>query len=95
MRPAVGPTRVCLELRTTHAAQGASRTGNTAKMAQFIAEGAQSIADTEVRIRSVDDAKPEDVFWCEGLAVGSPTNLGLISWRKKRFLRHRLMPVGT
>ncbi len=62
-----------------------SKSGNTAKMAQLVAEGAQTIADTEVRVRSVDDARPEDVFWCEGIAVGSPTNLGLISWRMKRF----------
>lgn len=62
-----------------------SRSGNTAKMAHLVAEGAQSIPDTEIRVRSVDDAKPEDVFWCEGIAVGSPTNLGLISWKMKRF----------
>ncbi len=37
-----------------------SRSGNTAKMAGFIAEGALTITDTEVRVRSVDEAKPED-----------------------------------
>ena len=62
-----------------------SRGGNTAKMADFIAEGARSIPDTEVRVRNVDDAVPEDVAWCEGIAVGSPTNMGLISWPLKRF----------
>lgn len=62
-----------------------SRSGNTAKMAQHVADGAREISDTEVRVRSVDDAKPEDVFWCEGLAVGSPTNIGLLSWKMKRF----------
>ncbi|MDO8349134.1 MAG: flavodoxin family protein, partial [Planctomycetota bacterium] len=54
-------------------------------MAELVAEGAGRIADTEVRLRSVDEATPEDVFWCDGLAVGSPTNLGLMSWRMKRF----------
>ena len=62
-----------------------SKTGNTAKMAALVAEGAQTIADTEVRVRSVDDATPEDVIWCDGLAVGSPTNMGLLSWKMKRF----------
>ena len=62
-----------------------SKSGNTAKMAQMVAEGARGIADTEVRVRSVDEAKPDDVFWCEGIAVGSPTNLGLMSWKMKRF----------
>lgn len=62
-----------------------SRSGNTQKMAQLVVEGAQTVPDTEVRLRSVDEAKPEDVFWCHGLAVGSPTNLGLMSWKMKKF----------
>ncbi len=62
-----------------------SKTGNTAQMARLVAEGAASIADTEVRVRSVDEATPEDVHWCEGLAVGSPTNMGVLSWKMKRF----------
>jgi NAD(P)H dehydrogenase (quinone) len=62
-----------------------SQTGNTAKMAQLVGEGATSIPDTEVRVRSLDDATPRDVEWCDGLAVGSPTNMGLVSWKMKRF----------
>lgn len=62
-----------------------SATGNTAKMAQLVADGAQSIADTEVRVRNVDEAKPEDVVWCDGLALGSPTNMGILSWKMKQF----------
>jgi NAD(P)H dehydrogenase (quinone) len=62
-----------------------SKTGNVAKMAELVADGARSIADTEVRVRSVDDATAEDVVWCDGLAVGSPTNMGILSWKMKRF----------
>jgi len=62
-----------------------SASGNTAKMAELVAEGARSIADTEVRVREVDAATPDDIYWCDGLAVGSPTNMGLISWKMKRF----------
>ena len=62
-----------------------SKSGNVAKMAALVAEGAQRIADTEVRVRSVDDATPDDVLWCDGLAVGSPTNMGILSWKMKRF----------
>ncbi len=54
-------------------------------MAELVAEGARRIGDTEVRVRSIEEAKPEDVFWCHGLAVGSPTNLGVMSWKMKRF----------
>jgi NAD(P)H dehydrogenase (quinone) len=62
-----------------------SKTGNTAKMAKLVAEGAGSIAETEIRLRSVEEASPEDVVWCDGLAVGTPTNMGLVSWKMKRF----------
>ncbi|MBL9173476.1 MAG: flavodoxin domain-containing protein [Verrucomicrobiales bacterium] len=62
-----------------------SKSGNVARMAELVAEGARSISDTEVRIRSVTDATAEDVLWCDGLAVGSPTNMGILSWRMKRF----------
>ncbi len=62
-----------------------SRTGNVAAMARLVAEGARSIPDTEVRERSVDEAGPADVLWCDGLAVGSPTNMGVLSWKMKRF----------
>jgi NAD(P)H dehydrogenase (quinone) len=54
-------------------------------MALLVAEGAKSIPDTEVRLRTVDEAKAEDVHWCDGIAVGSPTNMGIISWKMKRF----------
>jgi NAD(P)H dehydrogenase (quinone) len=54
-------------------------------MAALVAEGALSISDTEVRQRSVDEATPEDVVWCDGLAVGSPTNMGILSWKMKKF----------
>ena len=62
-----------------------SKSGNVAKMAEFVAEGARRIADTEVRVRSVDEAQAGDVIWCDGLALGSPTNMGVLSWKMKRF----------
>jgi NAD(P)H dehydrogenase (quinone) len=62
-----------------------SKSGNTQRMAQLVAEGAQSIPDTEVRLRTVEEARPDDVYWCDGLAVGSPTNMGILSWKMKRF----------
>jgi NAD(P)H dehydrogenase (quinone) len=62
-----------------------SRSGNVEKMAALVAEGAQQVPDTEVRVRHVDAANAADVLWCDGLAVGSPTNMGLLSWKMKRF----------
>ncbi|MEO8352613.1 MAG: flavodoxin family protein [Chthoniobacteraceae bacterium] len=62
-----------------------SKTGNTAIMAGLVAEGAQLVSETEVRLRSIEEATADDVVWCDGLAVGSPTNMGILSWRMKRF----------
>lgn len=62
-----------------------SRSGNVAKMAELVAEGARLVPDSEVRVLSVDAAKAEDVVWCDGIAVGSPTNMGILSWKMKRF----------
>ena len=69
-----------------------SKTGNVGRMAELVAEGARQIADTEVRVRSLDDAVAEDVLWCDGLAVGSPTNMGILSWRMKRFWDETMGP---
>ena len=62
-----------------------SLSGNTAKMAELVAEGARTVPDTEVRVRSIAEATADDVLWCDGLALGSPTNMGILSWRMKRF----------
>jgi NAD(P)H dehydrogenase (quinone) len=62
-----------------------SHSGNTARMAELVAEGARRIPDTEVRVRAVADATPEDIYWCDGLACGSPTNMGILSWEMKQF----------
>ncbi|HSV72998.1 MAG TPA: flavodoxin domain-containing protein [Chthonomonadales bacterium] len=62
-----------------------TKTGHTGHMARRVAEGAESVHGTEVRLVSVDEATAEDVLWCDGVAVGSPTNMGTLSWRMKRF----------
>ncbi len=69
-----------------------SKSGNVAAMAALVAEGARGISETEVRLRSVDEAQAEDVLWCDGLAVGSPTNMGLLSWKMKRFWDETMGP---
>lgn len=62
-----------------------SATGNTEQMAEYVAEGGREIADIEVRCLSVEDASFDDLRWADGIAVGSPTYVGLTSWRMKRF----------
>jgi NAD(P)H dehydrogenase (quinone) len=69
-----------------------SASGNTAKMAAFVAEGAREVPEIEVRLRHLDEATAEDVVWCDGLALGSPTNMGLLSWKMKRFWDETMAP---
>lgn len=57
----------------------------TETMVRFIKEGAETVSGMEVRVRHVDEATPDDVFWADGLAVGCPTHLGGISWRMKKW----------
>lgn len=63
----------------------ASNTGNTRKMADFVAAGAREISGTEVKTLSVTEATPADLAWCDGIALGSPTNLGTVSWQMKKW----------
>jgi NAD(P)H dehydrogenase (quinone) len=69
-----------------------SASGNTAKMAALVAEGAQEVPGVEVRVRHLDQASADDVLWCEGLALGSPTNMGILSWKMKRFWDETMGP---
>jgi NAD(P)H dehydrogenase (quinone) len=65
----------------------------TAVMARLVAEGASSIPTSTVRMLSVQEAKTEDILWADGIALGSPTNLGGISWRMKKWWDDRSFDV--
>ena len=56
-----------------------SLSGNTQTMAHSIGEGASSVSDIEIRILSTAEATHLDLEWCDGIAVGSPTNFGTVS----------------
>jgi NAD(P)H dehydrogenase (quinone) len=60
-----------------------SASGNTKKMAGLVRDGAASIPETEVRLLNVNEASADDLFWCEGIACGSPTYVGLVSANMK------------
>ena len=62
-----------------------SQDGNTEKMARHVAVGAADIPGIEVVIKSVTEATRDDVYWCDGLALGSPTQLGTVSAAMKKF----------
>jgi len=62
-----------------------SRSGNTAAMAEHVAEGAREIPGIEVRLLHVDDATKEDALWADGIAAGAPTYTGIVSWKMKKY----------
>jgi NAD(P)H dehydrogenase (quinone) len=63
-----------------------SRTGNTQKMAELVAEGVRESGCemTVRRISEVETVAPEDLLPHEGIIVGSPTYYGGIAWELKR-----------
>ena len=70
-----------------------SLSGNTEKMARLVAEGASSVPGMEVRVVGISEAGAADaVMACDGIAMGSPTNLGVMSWRMKRFWDEQMEP---
>lgn len=62
-----------------------SHSGNTKKMAEYVFQGAKTSGKNEVKILSVEEASTNDIKWCDGIAVGSPTNMGVLSWKMKKF----------
>ena len=70
-----------------------SQSGNTAQMAQYVGEGVERVEGMDLRLLSVDQAGKDDFVWCDGIAVGSPTNMGTVSWKLKKFFDEDLGPV--
>jgi NAD(P)H dehydrogenase (quinone) len=62
-----------------------SKSGNTKTMAAFVAEGATQISGVEIRLLSVSEATANDILWCDGIALGSPTLLGGMAAEMKEF----------
>lgn len=62
-----------------------SNSGNTQKMAELVAEGARQHSGAEVRLKHISAADHRDIDWCDGLALGSPTNYGSVSWQMKQW----------
>ncbi len=67
-----------------------SNTGTTEKMAQKIADDARQ-AGANVVLKKVEDCPFDALTHADGLAVGSPTHYGNVSWQFKKFLDEDLM----
>lgn len=62
-----------------------SQTGNTEKMAQFVASGAKE-EKVEVELKKVEETNPEDLLNADGIILGSPTYYGLPEASIKKLL---------
>lgn len=60
--------------------------GHTKRIAQIVADGAQSVADTQVIVKSVDEVDRADFTDCDALITGSPVHQRTMSWEMKRFI---------
>jgi len=62
-----------------------SRGGNTKKMAEIIAEGAQKEGDIKVEMFDIKDFLPEAALKYDAIAIGSPTYYGSMAAEIKKF----------
>jgi NAD(P)H dehydrogenase (quinone) len=62
-----------------------SRSGNTARMAEAVAEGAKN-GGAEVVIKKVEEATLEDLVAADGIVFGAPTYFGTLSGEMKSFI---------
>ena len=64
----------------------ASVTGNTAKMAQAVAEGARSVSGTTVVVKRVTDVTDADLKAADAIIVGSPVHNAGMAAEVKAFI---------
>jgi len=62
-----------------------SDTGNTEKLAGFVAEGARSAAGTEVELVRADELDYDAAAEADGLAIGSPDYFSYVAGQVKTF----------
>jgi len=63
-----------------------SRTGNTAKIAEAIAEGAKSVKGVEVIVKRIEETSIEDLLRADTIVIGSPTYYGLLAEPVKKLI---------
>lgn len=70
-----------------------SQSGATDLLMQALRDGALEEAGTEVRMVPALEADTDDLLWCDGIAFGSPENLGYLSGGLKNFFDRTFYPA--
>jgi len=63
-----------------------SRTGNTERTAELVAEGVREVEGIKCIVKRVDDVSLDDLLDADGIIIGSPTYYGLMSAKIKRLI---------
>lgn len=63
-----------------------SKSGNTEKMAEMVAEGVREEGSVDVELKKVEKTKVSELLDIDGIILGSPTYYGSMAWPVKRFL---------
>lgn len=58
-----------------------SRTGNTQKLAEAVAEGINHVPDATAELKKTEDITPDYAAEADGYAIGSPSHFGIMSGR--------------
>jgi len=62
-----------------------SRSGNTKKMAEFVADGAKA-KSAAVTVKDAVNVQPRELLDYDGIIIGSPTYYGTMAWEIKKIL---------
>lgn len=71
-----------------------SLTGNTAKMAELIAEGAKAVREVHIEVCSVDVVNVKELNEAKAVAIGCPTHAFSASNKIKEFLSRNDVKVA-
>ena len=72
-----------------------SVSGNTAKMAQGVADGANAVLGASVILKRVDEITADDLLAADAVIVGSPVYFGTMSGEVKSFFDNWLLKFGV
>lgn len=71
-----------------------SRSGNTERMAERVAEGAREVEGVEVELRPAEAATPEDLLAADGIILGSPVYFGTMAAELKKLVDESVKHYG-
>lgn len=71
-----------------------SKSGNTKKMAEAVAEGVASLGDVDVEIKKVRATTIDDLRAADGIIIGSPTYFGVMADEVKALMDKSIRCYG-